>query len=78
MELEVKSRKRIERVQAAGWLSRTDLHRHCGVSETKMRQWVNLPSFPKPSRPTGGWKEARYEKAAVDEWMRAHRDNDEF
>ena len=72
-ELQEKVWKRIERVQASGWLSATALSLHCGVSETKMREWIRLPSFPKPSRPAGSWKEARWEKSAVDAWLRAHQ-----
>lgn len=73
-ERQAKALRRVERVQAAGWLSATALSFHCGVSETKMRDWIKLPSFPKPSRPTDGWKEARWEKAEVDAWLRVHRD----
>lgn len=73
MTNEDKSIKRIQRVRAAGWLSLTDLAFHCGVSDPKMKEWTLLPDFPQPSTPTGSWKEARYEKTAVDDWMRAHR-----
>ena len=65
--------RRIVRVRAAGWLSMTDLAYHCGVSPEKMRQWSMLSDFPQPSAPTGSWKEARYSKDEVDEWLRNHR-----
>lgn len=73
MTLEESVWKRVARVKAAAWLSVTDLCFHCGVGQTKMREWMRLPDFPQAATPGGSWKEARYEKKEVDAWLRAHR-----
>lgn len=66
------SLKRIQRVRSAGWLSFTDMCAHCNFGETKMRELMLLPDFPRPSQPTGSPKESRWSKAKVDAWLEAH------
>lgn len=72
-EQEEKAAKRVEKVRAAGWLSFAHLCLHCGQGETQMRMYTRLEDFPKAVNPLGGWREARWEKSAVDAWFRAHR-----
>lgn len=67
------SEKRITRVRSASWLSLTDLAFHLGYGYSKARALTLLPDFPKPSEPTGGWKEARWNKEEVDLWMGNHK-----
>ncbi len=74
MDIEQQTFKRILRVRSAGHLSLTDLAFHCGVGETKIREWVALKDFPRPSKPTGGEKERRWNKAKVDAWLEAHEE----
>lgn len=72
MTPEQETYKRVRRVQSAGWLSFSDLCLHCNYGETKMRELMLLPDFPRPSRPTGSAKESRWNKARVDAWLETH------